>query len=400
METRLNPTGARKLEPRPFGNIFLRVAVELDTICPGHLRATLYGSDLARQTRFLVYAEFAAGDAATLANRLGVAEASPGIRNTGAGETVIGRALAVLKPRGIVEAIFGSTPDGYIGLLRRLGADPLPDPTLYRELHRLFASRDPADRARVRVLRQLPGTVSPVQIAIVLELDPVLLHPRFIRKIETLKEAHDLNAAVGYIRAHCSTATDEAIRQSVAVHLEEKIVEAFVRKWARRFDRLPFPLELDDPSLVVLNTGAKLIEAGRRFDNCLASKVPEVLVGRKLYIEVRIGASRGVIAELRRTSQCWVLEMLHQRGYGRVPQELAAIVRRKLDAQGVAIYDRPSNGTAGLDAAAKLLDIYDWRTDDVSEFDTREPLSLSEIEVELKNIVQEFGSAASIAEFS
>ncbi|GJD66243.1 hypothetical protein [Methylobacterium frigidaeris] len=345
----------------------------------------------------MAYAEIMDGNEAALAQRLG-AEVASASGNTDADQVVIGRALAVPKPREIVEAIFKTAPDGFLGLLRRLGADPLPDPTLYRELHRLFSSRDPADRARVLVLRQSPGTISPMQIAIVMALDPVLLHPRFVRKIETLREARDLNAALSYVRAHCSTATEEAVRQSVSSFPEKKIVEAFVLGWARRFDRLPFPLAVHDPSLVVLDTGAALVSAGRRYDNCLASKVPEVLVGRKLYVEVRLGAGRGVIAELRRTSRCWVLRMLHQRGNGRVPRDLAVAVRGKLAAHGIAIYDQPSNGTAGLDAAAKLLDIYDWRTDDVSEFDTPEPLSLAELEAELDDLVRTFGSTASMAE--
>ncbi|MGF3027377.1 hypothetical protein ACQVP2_31785 [Methylobacterium aquaticum] len=347
--------------------------------------------------RFLAYAEIEAGDAAAFANRLGVAEASSAIGNADADEAVIGRVLAVLKPREIVEAIFKVAPDGFLGLLRRLGPDPLPDPALYRELHRLFASRDPADRARVLVLRQSPGTISHTQIAIVLALDPVLLHPRFVRKIESLKEARDLNAALGYVRAHCSAATDEAIRQSVSSFPEKKIIEAFLRGWARRFDRLPFPLVVHDPSLIVLDTGAALVDAGRRYDNCLATKVPEVLVGRNLYIEIKTGTNRSLIAELRRTSRFWVLQMLYQRGNGRVPRDLAAAVRSKLATHGIAIYDRPSTSVAGLDAAAKMLDIYDWRLSDVSEFDTPEPLTLSEIEAELDSLVREFRSAGPVA---
>jgi hypothetical protein len=105
-----------------------------------------------------------------------------------------------------------------------------------------------------------------------------------------------------------------------------------------------------------------------------------------------------LIAELRRTSRFWVLQMLYQRGNGRVPRDLAAAVRGKLAAHGIAIYDRPSTSVAGLDAAAKMLDIYDWRLSDVSEFDTPEPLTLSEIEAELENLVRDFGSTASVTE--
>lgn len=398
MEARLTSTSARKFEPRPFGGTYLQIAVKLDMMCPGHLRAALHGSDLARQTRFLAYAEIVVGDAAALANRLDVFEVSSAIGNADADQVMIGRALAALKPREIVEAIFKSVPDGFLGLLRRLGPNPLPDPALYRELQRLFASRDPTDRTRAQVLRQSPGTISPARIAIVLAIDPVLLHPRFVSKIETVKEARDLNAAFAYIRAHCSAANDEAIWHSVSSFPEKKIVEAFVQRWARRFDRLPFPLELADPSLVVLDTGAALVDAGRRYDNCLATKIPEVLVGRKLYVEVKFGAGRGVIAELRRTSKCWVVQMLYRRGNGRVPPDLAVNVCGKLVAHGIAIYDRPTNGIAGVDAAAKLLDIYDWCITDANEFDTPEQLSFSEIEAELEDLARTFRSTRSITE--
>ncbi|BCM86475.1 hypothetical protein mvi_49360 [Methylobacterium indicum] len=384
--------------PCPFGGTYLKIAVEIDKLCPGHLGVALHGSNLSRQVRFLTYAEIAAGDAAALATRLGVAEVSSAIGNADDDQATVGRALTVLKPREIVEAIFKVVPDAFLGILKRLGPDPLPDPALYRELHRLFASRIPADRARVRVLRQLPGTITPTQIAIVLALDPVLLHPRFVSKVESLKEARELNAGFGYVRAHCSVATDDAIRQSVSSFPEKMIVEAFVRRWARRFDRLPFPLELADASLVVLKTGAALVDAGRRYDNCLPTKVPEVLVGRYLYVEVRIGAGRGVIAELRRTSRCWVLQMLYQRGNGHVSQDIASVVRRKLVAQGIAIYDRPANGVSGLDAAAKLLDIYNWCTDDVSEVDTSESYSTSEVGAVLDDSVHTFASPTFAAE--
>ncbi|QRE74442.1 hypothetical protein [Methylobacterium aquaticum] len=396
----MNPTGARKFGPRPFGETYLQIAVELDAVYPGHLGLALHGSDLARQTRFLAYAEIATGGAAALANRLGSAEVSSAIRNADSDQAVIGRALAVFKPREIVEAIFKVVPNAFLGTLKRLGPGPLPNPALYRELYQLFASRIPADRARVRVLRQLPGTISPMQIAIVMVIDPVLLHPRFVMKIETVEEARDLSDAFAYIRAHCSAATNEAIWQSVSSFPEQKIVEALVRRWAKRFDQLPFLLELADPSLVVLNTGAALLDAGRRYDNCLSTKIPDVLVGRNLYVEVKTGRSRGLIAELRRTSRCWVLHMLHQRGNGRVPRDLAAAARSKLAAHGIAIYDRPANGIAGVNAAAKLLDIYDWNIADVNEFDTPEPLSLAEIEEELDSLVREFGVAASAAEFA
>ena len=68
------------------------------------------------------------------------------------------RALILMKPRRVIEALFGSCPDGYLGLLARLGCDPQYGKETYRAAFDLFA--DPRNRRRAKVLGQLPGRIT------------------------------------------------------------------------------------------------------------------------------------------------------------------------------------------------------------------------------------------------
>src|ERR1700712_2981110 len=86
----------------------------------------------------------------------------------------IARALILLPPRTILKGLNSSLPDGLLGLLSRIGSDPLSDRSDYRLAFSLFA--DPAHKSRAKLLRQTEGRISPGTIKVVARLDPVLLH--------------------------------------------------------------------------------------------------------------------------------------------------------------------------------------------------------------------------------
>ena len=80
----------------------------------------------------------------------------------------IARALTGLRARQIAKGVYGTLPDGFLGLLARLGADPLPDPADYRLAFDLF--NDPANKARAKLLRQVEGQIKPTKIRVVASL--------------------------------------------------------------------------------------------------------------------------------------------------------------------------------------------------------------------------------------
>ncbi|MGA4555490.1 hypothetical protein [Methylorubrum aminovorans] len=354
------------LTPKTYSGWTLDRAIILDCACPGLLASTLYFGPARRQAVFLLLASFDWLGQAEIASRFRrVIEDrdAPGQSD----EAVIGRAILLLRrPRDLVRALFGSVPDGLVGAMQRLGHDPVGAPETYRELQRLFFSAAAADRRRVKVLGQMAGSFVGAQIEIVSLLDPVLLHPAFVANVYETQQVAELNAALAYVRARCSRATDEAIRSSLARLKPGDHRSTLYKWWTYRFDRLPRSLDTrGDPTLVILGSAAALADAGRRYANCLKSKVGEVYVGHYVYIEYRPAAPEpGVIAELRVTTQGYLLEGLYARKNCKVRPERAAAVRRALAACGVALYDHAPDEQDMVAAAARVLNYYHFAEPD------------------------------------
>lgn len=354
------------LTPKTYSGWALDRAIILDCACPGLLASTLYFGPSRRQAVFLLLASFdwlRQAEIASRFRRVIEGTVAPGQSDA----AIIGRAILLLRrPRDLVRALFGSVPTGLVGAMQRLGHDPVGGPETYRELQRLFFSDAPADQRRVKVLGQMAGSLVGAQIEIVSLLNPVLLHPAFVANVYETKQVAELNAALAYVRARCSSATDEAIRSSLARLKPGDHRSTLYKWWTYRFDRLPRTLDTrGDPSLVILGSAEALADAGRRYANCLKSKVGEVYVGNYVYIEYRsVVPEPGVIAELRVTTQGFLLEGLYARKNCKVRPERAAAVRRKLAACGVALYDHAPDEQDMVAAAARVLNYYHFAEPD------------------------------------
>jgi hypothetical protein len=79
--------------------------------------------------------------------------------------TRVARTLRTARASEIIEAVFGSVPDGLLGVMRRLGHSPFNVPQGYRALHELMAN--PIHRQRAKVLLQLGGPLNETTINIV-----------------------------------------------------------------------------------------------------------------------------------------------------------------------------------------------------------------------------------------
>ncbi|WP_246693920.1 hypothetical protein [Methylobacterium sp. WL18] len=270
------------------------------------------------------------------------------------GQTV----LQVRRPRDLVRTILAGPPIGLLGALDRIGPEPFGEPRTYYELCRLFLSRDPDDRRRAKVISQISGNLVGDQIRIVSMLDPVLLHPAFVATVYDVRQVAEIHNALAYVRQHCSGATDEAIRASLGRIKPGGHRSELIKGWAERFDRVPTMLDTrGDLTLRVIDSATALADAGRRFRNCLATKVFETVLGVYLYVEYEPidPQEPGVIAELRRTNQGYVLEGLHATNNRRVLPHRARLIRDKLAALGVAILAHAPGDRDAIHAAAQML---------------------------------------------
>lgn len=344
--------------PTPFSGWALEITASLDRESPGLLAASFCFGRQRRQATFLVLG---------LAKILGLDAVAEHLRSangmseftSSSSATVLAEAvLRLRRPRDLVRAVLTGPPVGLLGTLARLGDDPIGEPQTYYELARLHLSRDPADRRRAKVLGQISGNLVGAQIEIVSALDPVLLDPALVGCLTELRQVQELHYAMTYIRKRCSGATEDAVRASLKRLMPGGHRADLVKFWAARFDRPPVKLDLrDDPALIVLDSPAKLADAGRRYKNCLAARINEVFLGAFVYVEVRSDCcgEPGIIAELRHTDRGFVLEGLYAADNRRVPTVRAQIVRKKLAACGVALLAHAPGEREPVIAAARLL---------------------------------------------
>ncbi len=340
-EKLLQLTGTQKFEPRPFSGKYLQVAVDIDVDYPGHLRAVLQGSDLTRQAKFLTYAEIMGGNEAALAQRLRGPEAPSTSGNAETDRAVIGRALAILQPRDVVEAVFGAVPDGLLGLLARLGADPLADPSLYRTAFSLYA--DPQHQRRAALLRQIEGKVSPTKIAAAARLPDVLLRAAVLNKIHDVPvQLPSLCAFVNYIRVVCD-ADDAAIAHSLndlRPGTSGQDLKSWAQTWMMRQVRLhvPPPIPVEDAAFSLI-VGRDLARIGREFRNCLGERLAEAFLASTIhYLWTDAPGGAAVVALSPLSDGGWFVEDVRQARNRRLSSSAVRELRAALSKYGITIH--------------------------------------------------------------
>lgn len=344
--------------PRPVLGYALDVAARLESACPHFLLKLMYSSDLVRQS----FNVFASEDIDTQQDFLRrVAHHAPDVLldlEHLDPLAQVARALILLKPRRVVEALFGSCPDGYLGLLSRLGCDPLPSKETYRAAFELFA--DPRHRQRAKVLGQLPGRVTAEHIAVVAGLDDALVHRAVIEKAKSA-EVQALNRFVTMIRDLCG-ATPESIKHSLD-KLHVGTIGVGMNEWAQgwlgRQKRLPFepPIPATDSDFR-LCLGVELTALGRRLRNCASQRKSYTFLSERLIYEV-VGHAEPAALELLRLTTAdqtrWVCEDLRGARNRRVSPEMAKWVQCKLDAHGI-FYQSVAHPTREEQALHRLVD--------------------------------------------
>ncbi|MHC2017798.1 hypothetical protein [Methylobacterium sp. CM6247] len=324
-------------QPRPFGGFYLEVASKLDIACPGYLNRVLHASTLKRSIQFAAYPEIDFSQPELMAARLCVLAPDaccPSLDPV----AQIARGLLALYPRNIARAAFGSVPEGFLGMLGRIGDDPLPDPADYRLAYNLFAV--PVNKARAKLLRQKAGQISAKHLRVATVLSPVLVHQQVFERIRSEFSAESLNMAADLIRQLHPAVTDEALHASLdGLSPKDRDLSEWVGTWLSKAEIVPMtsPFPIEDPDLQLI-TPAKLAELGRRFKNCAASYASYLALGTHLVFEWTRPGQTAVIVLRSLSDGRWLIEQVRSQSNDVPAHDTLLAIRAKLQSHGILRY--------------------------------------------------------------
>jgi hypothetical protein len=263
-------------------------------------------------------------------------------------EAQVSEALVSMRPSRILEAALGEVPLSLMGTLKKIGCTPLNTPAAYVRLVEMLRSTNPDARARRKVLEHINERLDDELLQTLSIIDPTCLSPAAVLAIRTASEAHKVNARLAVVREICSTATDDALRQSIenARHLRPGL---WLRSWLGRADRLPplgIPLD-DDPSARRIFP-ADAHNAGKRWQNCLAGHVNSMISGATAYFEID---DQNVLVVLTRVDEGWLLTGIHARANFPVHRGVPKRVKDRLSPLGVKCF-LPAGPPPPLEAVA------------------------------------------------
>ncbi len=345
--------------PKEFRGYALNIAARLESSCPSFILRLLYASSLSRSAFFALASEIDLDHPDEFLHRLGV-HAPDVLRDLGHLDPLaqIARALILLKPKRVLEALYGTCPDGLLGAFSRFGCMPLYGPETYRQTFDIFARSE--NRGRAKALGQLEGQLRSEHIVVAAGLDDVLQHRAVLERTKPA-EVPALNAFTRMIVDLCD-ATPASIRESLdqlAVGTRGCKMTEWAEGWLSRQVRLPFaaPIPTSDPDLR-LRLGRELDDLGRRLRNCAAQRKSFTFLGERLIFEVVKPGEQAVLELLRLTSRDqtnWVCEDLRAPRNRRVSPEMAAWVQAKLDQYGI-FYQSVAPPMADEQTLHKLID--------------------------------------------
>lgn len=265
----------------------------------------------------------------------------------------IANAFMAMKPMDILGAAYAEVPLSLPVVLRKIGSALLNTADAYVRLHALLTSEEPEHRVRRRVLERIDARIDDELLQTVEILDIRVLSPKTAMAARTATEAHKLNTRLPIIRQVCSTASDDALRQSIedAPHFRST---NWVRGWLAKADCLP-PLGIaldDDPTVERITPANARAMGGRdRWQNCLAGHANAMAMGAAAYLAV---SDLNVIVVLTRTDGGWLLNGIHARANMPVSADTAQRVKERLSGQGVVCL-MPSGPPPQLEAIAGVF---------------------------------------------
>ena len=239
-------------------------------------------------------------------------------------EAKLARVIRRERPRAIITHVFGDTPDGLMGALERLGAEPMSCALSYLSLLDTFS--DPASRATAALITQL-DSASEQTLKVINALDSPWRLPEVLKRIETISAARSVNKALAMVTAVCSAATHEVVAQAIRRLPPQRTLADIVERFLLRADRFPDHPVRGDQDIRPLVTGRDFLATGVKYRNCLRERVDDALAGRAAYAEFRGEA----IIELRPLAGSfgWMLHDVHGPNNGLLAPDVRAGAQAK-----------------------------------------------------------------------
>ncbi len=302
--------------------------VKLDDAEPGVLARVLTAAPARRQAIFAALA--------ALEEKAGVIDVGVELFPASFAEVVRhGRAADILRHA------FTDVPEGLPGLLESVGEKPLPRAKDYIALHALAESDD----ARGADALRASGRITCRKLEVLLALDPRWRHAHTLDRIDSGAEAMTFNKAVAFIQSVNSKASDEVVAEAIARMRPTSTLPRLLDRFIRRADQLPpHPIQQGDYEIRPLATMRDLLEAGRKYRNCLPHRLSEVAAGKMAIAEFR----GKCLVEFRPLTlgAGWMLRDVHIERNDFVPVALVAEVEAKCDVLGIPRVEEAVGGEA------------------------------------------------------
>ncbi len=291
--------------------------VKLDDEAPGIIARVLTASPARRQSIFAALAAHEINGVLTCAQ-----------------DDLLPMSLAEVVRHGrssdILRHAFRDVPQGFPGLLERIGDRPLPRARDYVALHDLLAGGDIRSAAALRD----SGRITLRKLEVLSSLDPRWHHANALARIDTPAEAIRFNSAVQFVQEVASRATDEVVAAAIANMTPASSLAPLLDRFVRRADRLPrHPIQVGDNELRPFTAMRDYVNAARAYRNCLADKLGHVAAGHLAVAEFRGEA----LLEFRpmTAGAGWMLWATHGDRNNPVPLHVRQAADAKIDLLGV-----------------------------------------------------------------
>ena len=300
--------------------------VKLDDAAPGVLARVLTAAPARRQA---IFAALAAQE-----EKVGVCDAGDDLFPTSFAEVIRhGRSNDILR------RAFGSIPEGLPSMLTQIGERPLPRAKDYLALRALLTDSD----ARAAEALRGAGRITCRKLDVLNALDPRWRHANTLERIDSGGEALLFNQAIGFIQSLNLKATDEVVAGAIDGMRPTSTLARLLDRFLQRADQLPpHPIAASDNELRPLLSMRSVLDAGRRYRNCLRHRLADVAVGRMALAEFR----GECLVEFRplTVGAGWLLRDVHIERNRPVPLSLFADVEAKCDEIGIPRINEAGGG--------------------------------------------------------
>lgn len=301
------------------------------------LKYIFWASISRRQTAFAVLARWGKTPEAILA------QAEPFYN--GCAFIALGELLQTGCERTLIEAAYGSCPDGYRSGQKFLGPDAFADPQTYAVHHSLYADR--ANRQRLKVAQQM-GHMNDERIQVLFLLPPPLLRPQFVRRVATLETAKAVTAAYEAVLYHAAPEAIQSITAAAHDAPEEQPIHKMIQTWVRHARFPPPPVEADyEVGFLTASSAAEQTARATRFQNCSGglNRLIAAILGKVAYVAYEPGGVPTAMVSLIRIKDgngSWLIDGIfgHANVNSRITPEVRATVVEWFAARGIHGIDR------------------------------------------------------------